>query len=101
MANSPPEKRRCTKDEKIRDRGRDSDKMEYARIGDNDVEETKKDDGDNDDSKLLSQAMDDTNWIAPTQPDKASFLSENLREGLLKPFDEIPFAGDVYMLTQE
>ncbi|KAK6111425.1 hypothetical protein QQG55_43595 [Brugia pahangi] len=100
MADSPPEKRRCTKDEKMKDRGRDSDKMEYARTGDNDMEETKKDD-DNDDSKLLSQAMDDTNWIVPTQPDKVSFLSENLREGLLKPFDEIPFAGDVYMLTQE
>ncbi|VDK85216.1 unnamed protein product [Litomosoides sigmodontis] len=67
---------------------------------DNDnVDETKKDD--NDDSVLLSQAMNEGDWIAPTQPDKASFLSSTLREGLLKQLDEIPFAGDAYMLTQE
>ncbi|EFO20337.1 hypothetical protein LOAG_08154 [Loa loa] len=110
MNNSPPEKRRCTKGEKKADVGKmkgkgkdddDDDKTEIAREGDSDAEETKKDEDDSDDSVLLSQAMDGGGWICPTQPDKASFLSDTLREGLLKPFDDIPFAGDVYMLTQE
>ncbi|VDM92142.1 unnamed protein product [Onchocerca ochengi] len=78
----------------------DSGNTEDVRKDDNNTEDTKKDD-DNDDSMLLSQAMNDENWITPTQPDKASFLSDTLRRGLLKQFDEIPFAGDVYMLTQE
>ncbi|CAG9540002.1 unnamed protein product [Cercopithifilaria johnstoni] len=95
MANSPPEKRRCMKDEKKDDVDKTKD---TGKDGDN-VKETKKDD--NDDAALLSQAMDEGDWIAPTQPDKASFLSDALREGLLKQFNEIPFAGDAYMLTQE
>ncbi|VDP15341.1 unnamed protein product [Onchocerca flexuosa] len=79
---------------------RKNDEMEDARRDDSNMEDTRKSD-DNDDDLLLSQAMDNENWITPTQPDKASFLSDTLRRGLLKQFDEIPFAGDVYMLTQE
>ncbi|KAM3725263.1 ABC transporter C family member [Dirofilaria immitis] len=73
-----------------------------ARKGDDKIGESKNDDdNDDDDALLLSQAMDNGDWIAPTQPDKSSFLSDNLRKGLLKQFVEIPFDGDVYMLTQE
>uniref|UniRef100_A0A0R3S1K6 Csm1 domain-containing protein n=1 Tax=Elaeophora elaphi TaxID=1147741 RepID=A0A0R3S1K6_9BILA len=94
MANSPPEKRRCTKNAEKRDvvqmKGKEKDV--------DNVDETR---DDSDDAVLLSQAMDEGAWIAPTQPDKASFLSGTLREDVLKQFDEIPFAGDAHMLTQE
>ncbi|KAL3983037.1 hypothetical protein ACH3XW_49565 [Acanthocheilonema viteae] len=94
MANSPTEKHGYTKDrkkddvDKTKDRGRDDDN-----------EEMKEDD--NDDAALLSQAINEKDWNVPSQPDKTSFLSDTLREGLLKQFDEIPFAGDAYLLTQE
>lgn len=65
MANSPPEKRRCTKDgkkddtDKTKNEGKDGDKTEDIRKDGNYVEETERDKDDNDDAVLLSQAMDD------------------------------------------
>uniref|UniRef100_A0A915PPI4 Uncharacterized protein n=1 Tax=Setaria digitata TaxID=48799 RepID=A0A915PPI4_9BILA len=129
MIYTPPEKRRCVKSIKEgknnvedlrkndyttgntkKDDNNDTRNAKSSRINMEDVADdimgkdntngTGRDD-DDDDALLLSQAMDNEDWVAPTQPDKSLFLSDALREGLLKQFDEIPYGGDVHMLTQE
>ncbi|VDM99209.1 unnamed protein product [Thelazia callipaeda] len=76
MSYSPPEKRRC-------------------------VFNHKKNTDDTDDALLLSQVMDNEDWIYPTQLDRASvsLLKENKRSR--EPVNTLSLHDDVYEITDE